>query len=78
MGCHYYFLIMGLRFKYKDSLCKDSLCNDCHDLLKQFVYISDIAVITEDAYYRCIIYDISKSDATKLLENSMLDDREYI
>ena len=73
MGCYYCLLVMGLRFRYKDSLC-----NDCHDLLKQFVYISDIAVITEDADYRCIIYDISKSDATKLQENSMLDDREYI
>ena len=28
--------------------------------------------------YRCIIYDVSKSDAIHLLENSMLDDRGFI
>ena len=42
------------------------------------VYISDIAVITaKNVDYRCIIHDINKSEATLLLENSVLDDHTY-
>ena len=37
----------------------------------------DIVVIKRDDY-RCIIYDVSKSDAIHLLENSVLDDRGFI
>ena len=38
--------------------------------------ISDIAIITvKGIYYRCIIHDISKSDAIHLLENPMLNNR---
>ena len=41
--------------------------------------ISDIAIITvKGVDYHCIIFDISKSDATNLLENSVLDDIGYI
>ena len=41
--------------------------------------ISDIAIITfKDVDYRCIAHDISKSEAIRLLENSVLYDRGYI
>ena len=41
--------------------------------------ISNIAIITiKAATYRCIIHYISKSGATHLLENSVLDDCRYI
>ena len=41
--------------------------------------ISDIAIITvKGVDYHCIIFYISKSDATNLLENSVLDDIGYI
>ena len=40
--------------------------------------ISDIAIITvKNVDYRCIIYNISKSEAINLLENSVLKDRGY-
>ena len=40
--------------------------------------ISDIANITvKNVDYRCIIYNISKSEAINLLENSVLKDRGY-
>ena len=43
------------------------------------VNICDIAVITiKDIDYRCIIYNISKYEAIKLLKNSVLDDLGYI
>ena len=41
--------------------------------------LSDIAIITaKNVDYHCIIYDIGKSERVYLLENSVLDDREYI
>ena len=41
--------------------------------------ISDITIITsKDIDYLCIIQDISKSDATYLSENYVLDDCGYI
>ena len=41
--------------------------------------ISDIANITvKSVDYRCIMYNITKSEATYLLENSVLEDRGYL
>ena len=40
---------------------------------------SDIAIITvKNAYYRCIIHNISKCEAINWLKNSVLEDRGYI
>ena len=40
--------------------------------------ISDIAIITvKNVGYRCIIHNISKSEAVNLLENSVLEDCGY-
>ena len=53
--------------------------HDCHDLTMLSVSISDIAMITvKNVDYCCIIYNISKSKAINLLENSFLEDRWYI
>ena len=41
--------------------------------------INNVAIIiVKGADYCCFIHDISKSDATDLLKNSVLDDRGYI
>ena len=41
--------------------------------------ISDIALMTvKNVDYRCIIHNISKSEAINLLENSVLENRGYI
>ena len=67
MVCHYCFLNHGFKFQ-------DYVCNGCYDLSIFCVYISDIAIVTaKNVDYRCIIHDISKSEATYLLENSVLD-----
>ena len=43
------------------------------------VNINDIAIITiQNIDYRCIIHNISKSEAISSLENSVLEDCEYI
>ena len=42
------------------------------------VNISDIAIIgVKNVDYLCIIYNISKSTAINLSENSVLEDRRY-
>ena len=72
MICHYFFFKNGFEFQY-------SVCNGCHDLSVLCINISDIATITvKNVDYCCIIHNISKSEAINLLENSVLEDHEYI
>ena len=71
MICHYWFFNHGFKFQ-------DSICNVCHDLTMLSLNIRDIAIITvQNVDYRCIIYNISKSEAINLLKNSALEDRGY-
>ena len=68
----YQFFNHGFKFQ-------DSVCNGYHNLTMLCLNISDIAIITfKDVDYRCIAHDISKSEAIRLLENSVLYDRGYI
>ena len=63
------FINHGFEFQY-------SICNGCHDLSMLCLNISDIAITTLKNFdYRCIIHNISKSEAIDLLENSVLEDR---
>ena len=72
MICHYQFF--NHQFKFQDSIF-----NGCHDLTQLSLHIRDIAIITvKNGDYRCIIYNISKSETNNLLENSVLEDRGYI
>ena len=72
MICHYWVFSHGFEFK-------DSVRNGCLDLTMLSVNISDIATITvNNVDYHCIIYNISQSEATNLLESSVLEDRGYI
>ena len=58
-----------------EFIFQDYVCNGCHYLTMLYLYISDIASITD---YCRIVHDISKSEATCLLEYSVLDDCGYI
>ena len=72
MICHYWFFHHGFKFQ-------GSICNGCHDLKMLSVNISDIVIITiKNVEYRCIIHNISKSEAINLLESSVLEDRGCI
>ena len=72
MICHYWFFHHEFKFQ-------GSICNGCHDLKMLSVNISDIVIITiKNVEYRCIIHNISKSEAINLLESSVLEDRGYI
>ena len=62
MVCHYWFFYHGLKFQ-------DSVCNGFHDLIILCLNISDILIITvKNVDYLCIIHNISKSEASNLLE----------
>ena len=69
---HYFFFKHGFKFQ-------DFAYNGCHDLTMLSVNISNIAIITvKNVDCRCIIQNISKSEAINLLKNSVLEDRGYI
>ena len=70
--CHYWFLNHGFKLQ-------DSVCNGCHDMTMLCLNNSNIAIISvEDVDYRCIIHNISKSEAINLLRDFALDDHGYI
>ena len=72
MICHHQLFHQGFEFS-------DSVCNDCHELKILNVNISDIAIINvKNADYRCIVQNISKSEAVNLLKNSVLEDHGYV
>ena len=55
------------------------VCNGCHDSTILCLNISNLGIITVKGIdYCCITNGISKSEAINLLENSVLNDREYI
>ena len=70
---------LSLRLFNNGFKFQNYVCNGCHDLTMLSVNISDIAIITvKNVDYRCIIHNISKSEAINLLKNSVLEDRGYI
>ena len=72
MLCHYLLFSHGFNFQ-------NYACNGCHDLTTLSVNISDIAIIiVKNVNYCCILHNIMNSEATNLLENSILEDRRYI
>ena len=68
--CHYcYFL--NFSFKFQPNVSKR-----CHDLLMMSVNLSDIAILSNEAYdYCCIISLISKSEAINLMQNADLTEK---
>ena len=68
--CHYwYFLNKGFKFKLY-------VCNRCHDLLMMSMNLSDISILNiKGSDYRCILTEISKSEAIKLLQNIDLTEK---
>ena len=70
--CHYLFFNIGFKFQ-----C--SVCNCCHVVMTLRVSISRIAIITiKNLGYRCIVNNISISEAIKLLESAVLKNHWYI
>ena len=71
MTCHYCFFNLGFKFQ-------DPVRNGCHVFVVLIVNISDIAIFTvKNIDYGCMIDNISKSEASDLLENSVLENCGY-
>ena len=68
--CHYWYF-KDICYKYQPYVC-----NGCHDFsmtvydLKNFMILNITGVD-----YRCYVFNISKSDAITLLNNSVLDNK---
>ena len=55
------------------------ISNGCCDLKMLCLNISDTTIVTgKGVDYCCIIHDISKSEATHILQYSVFEDPEYI
>ena len=58
---------------------QNSIHNGCHGLTMLNLNLINIAIITvKDVDYCCVMHDISKSDAIRLLKKCLLDDIGYI
>ena len=68
--CHYWFFKdIGFRFE-------EHVCNKCHDLLTMAYSLKNIAILSaKGATFRCILMGISKNEALKRLNNSVIYDR---
>ena len=66
---YWYFKDIG--YKYEPHVC-----NKCHDLL-MFVYdLKNFMILNlKRVDYRCNIFNMSKTDAINLLNNSVLDNK---
>ena len=70
----FYYLFFSHGFKFQDNVC-----NGCYNLTMLSVNISVIVIISvKNVDYRCIIYNISKSEAINLLKRSIFENRGYI
>ena len=70
MICHYwYFKDTG--YKYEPHVC-----NGCHDLPMVVYDLNDFMILSiKGIDYRCYVFNMSKSDAIKLLNNSVLHNK---
>ena len=70
MICHYcYFKDIG----YKHEA---HVCNKCHELLMVVYDLKNFMILNiKGADYRCYVFNMSRSDAINLLNNSLTDNR---
>ena len=70
MICHYrYFKDIG--FKYQPHVC-----NKCHDLSMAVQDLKDLMILNiKGVDYTCYVFNMSRSDAIKLLKNFKLDNK---
>ena len=73
MICHYW-CFKDISYKYEQYVC-----NGCHDL-SMMVYGQDHFMVLniKDVDYRCFVFNMSKNDAIKLLNNSLLGNKSVL
>ena len=66
-----YFVIIGI-LKIFELL----VCNKCHDVLMTAYELKNIAILNiKGAYFRCILWGISRDKTVNRLNNSVLEDK---
>ena len=66
MICHYWYF-KDIGFKYQPYAC-----NKCYDLLMVVQDLKELMISKiKGAYYRCYVFNMSKKEAIKLLNNSL-------
>ena len=70
MICHYwYFKDVGYEYE-------QYVCNGCHDLSMMVYDLDDFMILNiKGLDCRCLMFNMSKTDAIKLLNNSALDNK---
>ena len=70
MNCHYwYFIDIGLKYQ-------PYVYNKCHDLSMVVQDLQDLTILKiKNIDYRCYVFNMSKQEAIKLLNNSKLDNK---
>ena len=70
MVCPYWYF-KDIGYKYEPYVC-----NGCHDLSVMVYELKDIAILNvKGVDYRSYVFNMSKSDAINLLNNSVLDNK---
>ena len=70
MLCYYWY------FKDIDYEYEQYVCNGCHDLSMMVYDLDDFMILNiKGVDYRCFVFNMSKNDAIKLLNNSALDNK---
>ena len=70
MICHYW-CFKDIGYKYEPHVC-----NGCHDLSVMVYDLNDFMILNlKGVDYRCFVFNMSKNDAVKLLNNSVLDNK---
>ena len=70
MICHYWY------FKDIDYKCNSYVCNQCHDLSMMIFDLNDFMILNMKGIdYRCYVFNMSRSDAITLLNNSTLHNK---
>ena len=71
--CHYWYFA-DKKFNYDPYVC-----NGCHDLMQKAMSFKNVAIFSiKGNYYRIHFYYISKNDATTLMTNSNLNDKNGV
>ena len=68
--CHYWYF-KDIGYKYEPYIC-----NGCHDLSMMAYELKNIAILNvKGVDYRCVLWNVTKNDASNLLDNPWLDNK---
>ena len=73
MICHYWYF-KDIGFKYQPYVC-----NKCHDLSVVVQDLKDLMILKiKGVGYKCYVFNMSKKEAIKLLNNYQLDNKRVL